>query len=115
VWLNGAFQAGETDLIIFRKPDGLKSNLATGMLLFADNGYQGENQVNIPNPLDNNLVKKFKQRARARHETLNGRLKKFKILSDRFRHPVEKHETAFEAVCVIVQYAMEIDSPLFEI
>ena len=59
--------------------------------------------------------KKLKKTARARHKALNGRLKEFVILSGRFRHKIEKHKIAFEAVCVIVQYSMENGRPLFPI
>ena len=54
-------------------------------------------------------------RARARHETFNGRIKNFGCLDDRFRHGMEKHKICFEAVCVIVQYQLENGSPLFDI
>ena len=61
------------------------------------------------------MVKSFKRRARARHETFNGRLKNFKILAERFRHGVPKHKAVFEAICVIVQYDMENGHPMFDV
>jgi hypothetical protein len=59
-------------------------------------------------------VAKFKSRARARHESFNGRLKFFDILQNTFRHGEARHKIAFEAVCVIVQYQMDNGSPLFD-
>jgi DDE superfamily endonuclease len=103
VWVNGPFQAGNNDLILFCKPGGLKSKLPEGMMVIADKGYRGEIQLSTLNDLDSQQTKKFKLRARARHESFNGKIKRFQILSDRFRHAVVKHKIAFEAVCVIVQ------------
>ena len=60
-------------------------------------------------------MKDFKRRARARHETVNGRLKVFKILAERFRHGVEKHQTVLEAVCVLLQCELENGHPLFDV
>ena len=114
-WINGPFKAGESDLTIFRKENGLKSKIPPGKLLIADNGYGGENQICIPNPFDEELLKNFKARVRARHENFNGRIKEFKNLSERFRsHNIESHGAAFTAVCVIVQYSMENGRPLIE-
>lgn len=115
VWTNGPFPAGQSDLAVFRKIGGLKSIMPDGMQLIGDNGYQGEVIVSTPNELDSNFVKNFKERVRARHETFNKRIKEFKILDERFRHGVEKHKIAFEAICVIVQYDMENGRPLFDV
>lgn len=116
VWINGPFRAGNTDLNIFRREDGLKSRIPAGMMLIGDKGYDGERQVvSTPNDLDSTEIKRFKTRARARHETINGRIKEFGILKECFRHPVAKHGIAFEAVCVIVQYSLENGRPMFDI
>ena len=51
---------------------------------------------------------------------INGRMKRFRVLSTRFRHrkgtkqKMELHKACAEAVCVIVHYRMENGSPLFE-
>ena len=113
-WISGPFKAGESDLSIFRKEDGFKSKLPPGKLVIADKGYPGEEQISIPNPFDSDEVKKFKQRARARQETFNSRIKDFKILSSCFRSNHELHGIAFDAVCVIVQFDMEVERPLME-
>ena len=105
--MSGPHKGGETDLIIFRKDEGLKAKLQNGGKAIGDKGYVGEEKVSINNRCDADDVKKFKKVARARHEALNGRLKEFAILSERFRHAISKHRIAFEAVCIVVQYSME--------
>ena len=117
VWMKGPFKPGEnSDLQIFRKEDGLKAMIPVGKKAIGDRGYRGEQgKVSIRNPHDSAEVKAFKKRARARHETFNGRIKNFKVLEERFRHGVDKHQSVFEAVCVILQYEMENGHPLFDI
>lgn len=107
LWLAGPYPAGDSDLVIFRKPNGLKSKLLDGMIIVADMGYQNEDQVNVRNELDNNEVKAFKERARARHESYNEKIKCFKVLSETYRHALDTHRIVFESVCVIVQYKMD--------
>jgi DDE superfamily endonuclease len=82
VWINGPFKAGDSDLVIFRKPDGLKSKIPDNKLVIGDKGYCGEGVVSTPNPRDNAEVNQCKRRARARHETFNGKIKNFSILSE---------------------------------
>jgi hypothetical protein len=115
VWVNGPFPAGQSDLTIYRKPNGLKSKIPPGKKVIADQGYPDEPQCSIRNPFDTPEVKLLKKRAKARHETFNGRLKFFSILEVRFRHGVRKHKAVFEAVCVLVQYELENGHPLFEV
>ena len=50
-----------------------------------------------------------------RHESFNGMIKQFDCLVGRFRHPMGRYATCFEAVCVLCQYKMEMGSPLFDI
>jgi hypothetical protein len=57
----------------------------------------------------------FKCVARARHEDVNGRIKRFQILSDRFHHPLAKHKIVFETICILVQYTLENGHPLHSI
>jgi hypothetical protein len=73
-----------------------------------------KDKLSWPNPQDVPVVNNFKSRARLRHETFNGRIRHFNILSEIFRGS-EKHGPAFEAVCVLVQYQMENGSPLFAV
>ena len=54
-------------------------------------------------------------RARARHETLNGRLKNWGILSQFFRHYIMTHGDVFRACAVVTQLTVENGEPLFEV
>jgi hypothetical protein len=114
VWMSGPHPAGKHDITVFR--EGLKDKIPAGMKGVADNGYRGEKFVlSTSNRLDSKDVRDFKRRARARHESFNGRLKNFQCLEARFRHDIEKHKIAFEAVAVICQYQMENGSRLFDV
>ena len=42
VWVNGPFPAGQNDMKVFRKPDGLMSKIPEGCLAIGDEGYRGE-------------------------------------------------------------------------
>ena len=70
----------------------------------------------VPDSLDAGTVKNFKSRSRCRHESFNGRLKCFGFLQQDCRGvDVEKHGTAFRAICTIVQCQMDLGSPLFPV
>ena len=118
VWMSGPFRGGKHDLTMFRE-GGLKAKIREGKMAIADRGYVSERADErklfaLPNPLYPPELMNFKSRARCRHESFNGRIKVFECLSDTFRHGVEKHKIAFEAVCVIVQYQMDNGSPIFQ-
>ena len=55
----------------------------------------------------------------ARQETINMRIKRYKILGERFCHGNQDdhnfHRACFEACCVLVQYEIEGENPLFNI
>jgi len=54
-------------------------------------------------------------RVRARHETLNGQLKNWGILSQVFRHNIGSHGEVFWACVVVRQLTIEDGEPLFEV
>ena len=111
----GLFAATNHDIKKFREK-GLNDKIPAGKRIIGDNGYRGEDGIiSTPNAHDPADVRKFKSRARARHESFNGRLKKFRCLDVPFHHGVEKHRIVFEAVCVICQYHLENGSPLFDV
>ena len=119
MWVNGPFKAGTNDKAIFNA--GLVDMIPEGKVGLADRGYKRQEKLSIPSVHDTDEVKTFKKRALARHETANEKLKRFNILSERFRHigtgeeVLQKHQVVFEACCVLVQYDMECGSPLFNI
>ena len=54
-------------------------------------------------------------RVRGHHETLNGRLKNWGILSQVFRHHITIHGDVFRACSVVTQLTVENSEPLFEV
>jgi hypothetical protein len=113
VSINGPFPAGTNDLTIFRNK--LEAMIPNGSKAIGDKAYASSDKITVARSQDPPEVRLFKTRARMRHEALWRRLKRFKCLGDRFRHPIDKHQTYFEAVCVVVQYQFENGSPLFAV
>ena len=117
VSVNGPFRGGEADINIFMNK--LAPMIPEGKLVIADRVYKSSKhpEVNkkfsIPNYCDSKELFNFKTRVRARHESLNGRLKNFRCLTSTYHHPHHKHVHVFYAVCVIVQYEMDCGSPIF--
>jgi hypothetical protein len=116
-WIHGPFPAGKADIAIYRKANvGLGAKIPAGKKVIADRGYTGKDvELCTPNTFDSDEVRKYKSRARSRHETINRKLKDFSILETRFRHHVKKHQNVFEAVAVIVQIDMNNGMKLFDI
>jgi hypothetical protein len=118
--MNGPFPASKCDYDIFTK-EGLMDRMPTGSKAISDKGYVGDAskgpnaKLSVPNSHDTPEVSKFKGRAKARQESFNARIKKFKCLDERFRRGTVKHKAVFEAVCVITQYSLENGSPLFDV
>lgn len=125
VWIAGPFKASMHDLTIFRggKPNEEKDaralifKIPQGKKAIGDSAYKGEagpgGKVSISHDEDSAQLKKFKARAKARHETFNGRLKSFNVLDLPYRHMKIEHAIVFEATCVAVQYDIENGHPLF--
>jgi hypothetical protein len=71
--------------------------------VWADRGYRGDLSVLTPNDAVSREHGKEMGRARARHETLNGRFKNFAALRNTWRHALNKHYLVYTAVAVITQ------------
>jgi hypothetical protein len=119
----GPYQASVPDITVFKCPNGVYDLISNYNRLI---GYKGckvsDDKISIPNPNDSKEVTDFKKRVRARHETLNSRLKIFNVLTTLFRHfdsgnyiqgNYIDHEKVFKSVCVLVKYNL-IDNPLFD-
>ena len=121
VWINGPFPAGQNDIKVFRKPGGLMSKIPENCRAIGDEGYRGEPlKVSTRNDNFNSPeLKQFQSRVRARHETVNSRLKAFGVLNQEFRckgaDRMPKHKSVFEACCVIVQCEIDNGSKLFKV
>ena len=77
--------------------------LGPGEMVVADKGYRGDIKCCTPLNAKNPHHLKAMSHARARHETVNRRLKQFKVLQIGFRHHRTKHHLAFRAVASMTQ------------
>ncbi len=118
-WVYGPTPPGEcNDLGVFRQK--LKGEMAAklpGKKAFADSIYSPETEfISTRNKFDTWQVAELKNRALSRHESFNAKLKNFTCLNTKFRHGIENHKIAFEAVCAIVTYEIECGAmSLFEV
>lgn len=119
VWVKGSGPAGaHGDMDVFYSELGHK--IPVGKKVIGDKGYRGEPEViTVANSFDSDEVRNFKNRARARQEAFNSKLKKYNCLSHKFRHKFAKQFVCFDAVAVLCQYEMEgpagISKPLFDV
>lgn len=119
VWINGPYPAGQwPDITIFRHR--LKTQLLENEVVEADRGYRGDGSTVCPDDCNTFDEWKIKFNVRARHETVNKRMKDFKVLESRFRHKVSRydmhrHELCFTAVAIITQLHISSFEPLFPI
>lgn len=115
-WVYGPIKPGKyNDLSTFRRNlKGVMEEKLTGRRLIGDKGYRGEAElISTKNEFDPEELAEFKDRASARHETFNQRLKCFKCLSTPWRHGRENHKIAFEACCAIVLFQIQAGGTSF--
>jgi hypothetical protein len=114
IWVNGGVPCGEyPDLVLARSL--YTSCIREDELTVADNGYRDDRYFVYPQLIRNQPDSDVFKTIRARHETVNSRLKAFKILSSTFRHSLDQHPACFYAVANIVQATIIYESPLFPI
>ena len=121
----GPTKAGTHGMEVFWVKSKGKMKSMPGKMLIADSifeaGKKPEHQdevgmIVLPSSADPEELRRCKSRARARHKSVNGRLKFFLFLRDHYRGvDIDKHGSAFKAICVIVQYQMENGSPILSI
>jgi DDE superfamily endonuclease len=125
VHVNGPYPCGKWhDLTLAR--DSLCYKLAASEfedeMALADGGYQdGYHFFETPTG-HNNADQRMKANARARHETINRRLKMWHVLGDTFRADPDDHGTYFHACANLTQYLIMLSSfepdtfrPLFHV
>lgn len=110
VWASGGYPCGAyPDLKLARElfVDFLEDNERS----VADDGYKDAKYFLLPNCADAQRHK----RIMARHETVNKRIKQFKVLSETFRHDIGLHKLCFHAVVNLTQLVIKHEAPLFPI
>ena len=114
VWLNGPYPCGSCpDLKIFRL--GLKDLLGPGEKVIADRGYRGDTRISTPDDANDKEHKYAMSVLRARHETLNGRLKNWGCLRQIYRHDRNKHHMLLQTAAVVIQVNISIGNRLFQV
>lgn len=110
VWKFGGYPAGAyPDLKIAREL--YVHQVMQGELTLADAGYKDADYFILPYQT-NAKGHKF---IMSRHETVNKRIRQFKVLYNTFYHNIEKHQKCFYAVTNITALVIKIEEPLFSI
>eukprot|EP00536_Pseudo-nitzschia_multiseries_P018673 jgi/Psemu1/56738/gm1.56738_g len=119
VWINGPFVGSKNDGIIVK--EGLSNLLHDDEAVEVDRGYRGDDRMKLPDMGFTWIERKMKPNAWAQHETVNGRLKIFNVLTLHFQHMkpnrqgmMQKHKICFEAVTVINQLKFASGETTFE-
>jgi len=120
VWVSGPWRGGKHDLVLYSEEGGLREKIpdedkvVVCDRVYRDKKRKGNDDLALPCIGDLPEIFTFKSRLRARQESLNGRLKDFRILFDTFHHNPDNHGYAFGAVLCLVQFAMNHGHPIFD-
>lgn len=110
VWKFGGYPCGEfPDLKLARQ--SYVHAVRAGEKTIADRGYPDDTFFILPNNLNANKHK----RIMSRHETINKRIRHFKVLKETFRHDLDLHPIIFHAVVNLVQLQIQDGEPLFTV
>lgn len=110
VWAFGGFPCGNyTDLNLAR--EAFVFALDDNERALADKGYADPTCFILPNNKNNEKHKLIM----SRHETVNKRLRHFKILKCEFRNDRQKHPMVFHAVINLTQLMFKTGEPLFNV
>ena len=114
MWVNGPFPCGTwPDVKIARH--GIQLHMATGEKYIADGGYRDGQQFGMTPTGHNNEEQRKQSVVRARHETINSRLKSWGALGKMFRHKLPLHKKVFWSIANVVQVVIEEESPPFQV
>ena len=114
VSFNGPFPAGGCpDIKNFRNK--IKKKLLSWEKVLADQGYRGERKVITVRDAKDEQNSYAMACARARHETINRRIKTWKALKKEFRHDRNDHHYFFRSAIVMEQIKIENGNPPFKI
>jgi DDE superfamily endonuclease len=122
VWINGPFCGSENDGTIFN--ENLSTLICEDEGVEVDGGYLGNVKMKGPVVANSSKQRKQKSIVRARHETVNSRLKIYNVLNASFRHMgtfqdkdqvlMEKHGICFTAVAVITQLGFNRGEKIYD-
>ena len=108
VWVHGGLPCGEwSDLRLAR--DAFIHRLQPHEKALADKGYKDQHYFENPGG------DQRKKRILARHETVNGRIKQFCCMKDRFRHALFLHPCFFHSVVNLTQLMIANGEPMYAI
>ena len=111
---NGPFPCGKwPDITVFRHT--LKGRLGIEEKVVADRGYRGDVKCICPDNWNSKEHKRAMDLIRARHETVNGRLKNWNSLGHKFRHTLQKHHLVFRSILVLEQHKFNHGKKMFTV
>ena len=114
VWVIGGYACGDwPDLEISR--NGILTLLDDGEKVIADSGYRGDDRILHKTGENNSFTARMRAEVRARHETVNARIKVFAVASGKFRHTLDMHTMCIYSVVNIVQLRIMYEGALFEV
>ena len=117
VWVNGPFPCGSwSDGCILY--ECISSILEPWEFYIADKGYGGPYSItpsHNPQERKNDPFEKMMGKARARHETINRRLKEFSCLHNKWRHDLLLHFRTFWICANLVQFKIEYKGLAFHV
>jgi len=114
----GPVKASEDEIGLFRTH--LKDKIPPGKYVVVDRGMKSgsdeteRDMLAFPNPTDSKELAKFKARVRCRQEHFHSRLRKYAALDIVFKHGMTKHKSVVNAVCLLVQYDLDLCSEMFD-
>ena len=94
----------------------LKQRLGCHERAAADGGYKGEEKITLP--WDKRVGSDYRSylcRGRGRHETINGKLKRWQVLRQMFRHHRNKHHIVFKACLTLTQLLLDFGERSFDV
>jgi len=89
--------------------------LGLGEWVVGDGGYRDGSNFVIPKKFGPMWLRGMTEDATARHETINGRMKHFKILTSAYRHDVNMHEFTFVGIAQLMNIEMEVGGRPFDV
>jgi hypothetical protein len=116
----GPFKAGVSNNTILKESGVMEKLKEANKTCVVDRGFHMkekdlEAHLSFPDYMDDTDLHEFKNRIRCRQETFNSRLQFFSSLSQIFEYGFDKHKLVTHAVAGIVQYQMDLGSPIYEV